>query len=120
MSTKTAILVPGTAGLYAGIYKAAKYAAKKRALVTTRLSLVEALLRLHSLSKIVVIMGARGRRKDDKGPNSMVSAPDIYQSLKAIDKKVKIVVMDGWLWSNIPGQVLLTGKDTIRAISDQL
>lgn len=127
MDTKTAILIPGTTGLYKGVYQAAKCAAKKKAaMVTTRLSLVEALLRLHSLSKVVIVMGAHGRRKDDRGTGNAINAADAYQTLKAVDVKgfisgkVKIIVMDGWLWKGIPGQILLTGKNTIQAISEQL
>jgi len=114
MKTKTAILVPGTSGLHIGAYQAAKYAAKGKALVTSSLTQVEKYLKTGRLSKVIVIMGARGWNR------TCISASEVYFKFKAQYPQVKCIVMDVWNWAAIPDMVLLSGKDTVKLISRQL
>jgi len=112
---KIAILVPGTTGLSVGIYQAAKRASKGKAIVTSRFQRIEQELRSGSLSKVIIIQGIKGRRgKND----NFVSAPYVRNSLKKINQKVKYVIMDSWPWNK--DTILLTGRDTVQAISAQI
>jgi hypothetical protein len=112
---KTAILIPGTTGLYSGAFKIAKSVAKNRALVTSRYTLVEALLKRRQLTKVIILMGSKNKK-------ALVSVPDTYFALRAADKKVKLVAMDGWNWGSIPRKdmILLTGGDATKTLAQQL
>jgi hypothetical protein len=112
----TAILVPGTTGLYTGAYRAAKLASKNKALVTSRFGLVKSLLRLRLLTKVIIIMGAKGHNASD----TYQILEEIISSMPSLKKKVKIIVMDGWRWCGIPNQVLLTGRNMVKAIAELL
>jgi hypothetical protein len=110
---KIAILVPGTTGLYYGIYQAAKKASRGRAFVTSRFQRVEIEVKSGSLSKVIIIEGSMGRKKSDP----FISAPLVRDILKRINRKIKYVIMDSWPWK---GAILLTGRDTVQAISSQI
>jgi len=115
MKIKTIILVPGTTGLYFGAYKIAKFVAKNKALVTSRLSLAKALLERHQLTKIIILMGSKNKKV-------LISVPDTYLALRSIDRKVQIIAMDGWKWGSIPktSMVLLTGGDAVKTLAQHL
>jgi len=87
-------------------------ASKGKALVTSRLQRIEQELRSGSLSKVIIIQGAKGSKKD------FISAPLVRDSLKKISPKIKYVVMDSWLWDK--DTILLTGRNTVQAISSQI
>jgi hypothetical protein len=83
MNNKTAILIPGTDGLYKGIKEIALTLKPK--LVTDNYNRVADLLKNDILDYVVIIEGS-----------SKSTAYGVYKYLKRINKRVKFVIVDGW------------------------
>lgn len=86
------ILIPGKNGLDKGLYVASKIASKgTRTSIRVNLEKVEALVQAHKISHIIIFAGAKYK-------NKIISPYEAYQILRRLNKRIKILIIDGWKW----------------------
>lgn len=109
MNKKTAVLIPGRKDLYEGIYRLARKLKSDH--ITVNFNRLKNLIQENLVEQVIIIGGSNEHTADTA-----------YKKLKAIDKNIKCVVVDGWLLpvKKPDRAVLMPGSSTVELIKQIL
>ena len=101
MNTKIAVLIPGRTDLYKGIYRLARKL--KSDYTTSNFNKLKNLIQNDLVRQVIIIKGS-----------SKHTADTAYDELKKLNKNVKYILVDSWLWpvEKPDRSILLPGEST--------